>query len=258
MSDQPWYRQLFGEDYLRDWADVLTPERTASEVEAIIQRLALPPGSAILDLCCGHGRHTIPLAQHGYRMTGQDLSELFLQRAETDAAAQGVPVRWVHSDMREIPFENEFDAVINIFTSFGYLEDEDEDQKVLQQVHKALKPGGLFLIEFFNRECYLSQFRPHRITRHEEGLLELEECCFDLLTSRGDVRRTRIAADGRQTEYFWSVRWYTLRELARMLAAAGLRLESYYGGLDGSLLTLESRRLALVSRKPEEGGAEGR
>src|SRR5687768_11398088 len=117
MTDQPWYRQLFGEDYLHDFAR--TPERTAQEVEGIVQRLALPPGSRILDLCCGHGRHTIPLAQHGYQMTGQDLSELFLRQARTDAEAQGVQVRWFHSDMREIPFENEFDAVINIYVSFG-------------------------------------------------------------------------------------------------------------------------------------------
>jgi SAM-dependent methyltransferase len=253
MNDQPWYRQLFGEDYLRDFAR--TPERTAQEVEGIVQRLAPPPGSRILDLCCGHGRHTIPLAQHGYRMTGQDLSEIFLLQARTDAEAQGVQVQWVHSDMREIPFEDEFDAVINIYVSFGYLENEAEDQKVLQQVYKALKPGGLFVIEFINREYYVRHFTPHTITRHEDGLLDLEECGFDLLTSRGDQRRTKIYPDGRRTEHHWSVRWYTITELVRMLAAAGMQMEAYYGGLDGSPLTLDSRRLVLVSGKPR--GDEG-
>ncbi|HJT54986.1 MAG TPA: class I SAM-dependent methyltransferase, partial [Ktedonobacteraceae bacterium] len=140
MSDTPWYKSFFGKDYLRIY-DFLTPERTELEVKCIIHLLKLPPGSTILDLCCGHGRHSIELAKRGYRVTGQDLSEVFLQHAQSDAEKQGVQVRWMQSDMRNIPFENEFDAVINIFTAFGYLENEDEDQLVLQQIQKALKPG---------------------------------------------------------------------------------------------------------------------
>jgi SAM-dependent methyltransferase len=153
--------------------------------------------------------------------------------------------------MRQIPFEKEFDAVINIWTSFGYLENETEDQIVLRQVQKALKPCGQFLFDFINRERYIRQFRPHRITRHENGLLDLEELHFDLRTSRGDHRRTIIEPDGQRTELHWSVRWYTLTELGRMLAEAGLQVQSYFGGLDGSDLTLDSGRLVLVSRKPE-------
>lgn len=248
MNETPWYSSFFGEEYLRHFRT--PPERTAREVELIVERLSLPPGSRILDLCCGYGRHTIPLAQRGYQMTGLDLSEPLLQQAGSDAAAQGVPVRWVRSDMRQIPFEEEFDAVINLWTSFGYLENETEDQVVLDQVQKALKPGGLFLLDFINREAYLRQFRPHRIARDETGALDLEELSFNLLTSRSDHRRTIIDPAGRRTELCWSVRWYTLTELAGMLTAAGLRLQSYYGGLDGSDLTLDSRRLVLLNRKP--------
>src|SRR5436309_6714365 len=124
MSEAPWYQTFFGEDYLRIYGPFLSPERTEQEVEGIVKLLTLPPGSRILDLCCGHGRHAIPLAQRGYQVTGQDLSDYFLQRAREAAAVQGVQVQWVHHDMRGIPFENEFDAVINIFTAFGYLESE--------------------------------------------------------------------------------------------------------------------------------------
>src|SRR2546427_9467293 len=126
MTDTPWYKTFFGEDYLRLYESVLTPERTQREVDGIVNLLALPQGSRILDLCCGHGRHAIPLAQHGYQITGLDLSERLLERAEAEAEAQGVNIRWVHRDMKHVPFENEFDAVINVFTSFGYLENEDE------------------------------------------------------------------------------------------------------------------------------------
>jgi SAM-dependent methyltransferase len=249
MNDTPWYKTFFGEDYLQIYGPILSPKRTAQEVEGIINLLALSPGSSLLDLCCGHGRLAIPLAQRGYQVTGQDLSEVFLQHAQTEAEAQGVQVRWVHGDMRDIPFENEFDAVINIFTAFGYLENEGEDQKVLFQVHKALKPGGQFLLETRHHEGLIRYFSPHGIDRYQDGLIVLEERQFDLLTSRTNVLVTMFYPDGRRKEYSHSVRAYTLTELAHMLGEAGLQVQAYYGGLDGSKLTVDSHRLVVVARR---------
>lgn len=248
MSGSPWYTTYFGEDYLRIY-DFLTPELTAWEVKGVLQRLALPVGSAILDLCCGHGRHAIALAKRGYRVTGQDLSEFFLRRAQADAESQGVQVRWVQSDMRHIPCQSEFDAVINLFGSFGYLENEEEDQQVLQQVQQALKPGGLFLLETMQREALLHSFAFHEINRHEDGLIVLQERSFDLLSSRSHAQITLLAADGQRSEYHHSVRLYTLTELARLLNNAGLPIQAYYGGLDGRDLHLTSQRQVVVCRK---------
>src|SRR5437763_12174515 len=165
MSEAPWYQVFFGENYLRMYDS--PPEWTERQVECIVKLLALPPASTILDLCCGHGRHAIPLAQRGYQVTGQDLSELFLQRARAAADGQHVGVCWVQDDMRSIHFENAFDAVINIFTAFGYLESDDEDRKVLVQVHKALKPGGVFLLEIIHREGLIRRYQPFGVTRHD-------------------------------------------------------------------------------------------
>jgi SAM-dependent methyltransferase len=250
MSDTPWYKAFFGEDYLRIYAPVLPAERTEREVNGIVDLLALPQGSSILDLCCGHGRHAIPLA-HAYQVTGQDLSEVFLREAEAEANARGVQVRWVHSDMRHIPFENEFDAAINIFTAFGYLEDQGEDQKVLQQVSKALKPGGLFLLETIHREGLMRHYLPEGISHYPEGLIVLEERRFDLLTSRNNVQVTMLYPDGQRKEYSHSLRVYTLTELAQMLEAAGLQVKAYFSAWDGSALTIDSFRLILLSQRVE-------
>lgn len=244
MNDTRWYKTFFGEDYLRMY-DFLTPERTEREVEGIVNLLALPPGSTILDLCCGHGRHAIALAKQGYRVTGLDLSEVFLQHARSEAEAQGIQVRWMHGDMRNIPFENEFDAVINIFTAFGYLESEDEDQLVLQQVHKALKPSGHFLLETKNREWLMQNFDTSEVIRYENGLIVLEERDFDLLTDRCNVRVTMIHPDGQRREYSHAAHMYTLRDYVRMLETAGLLLQGYYGGLDGGKLRMNSSRLVV-------------
>jgi len=251
MTDTSWYKTFFGEDYLHLYEPILTPERTQREVEGIVNLLALPQGSSILDLCCGHGRHAIPLAQRGYKVAGQDLSEVFLHEAEKEALAKGIQVNWLHGDMRNIPFENEFDAVINIFTAFGYLENQDEDQQVLKQIHKALKPGGLFLLETLHREGLMRHFSPHMIEHYPEGLIVLEERNFDLLTSRSKVKLTMIYPDGRQKEYGNAVRVYTLTELAQMLTKAGVQVKAYYGAWDGSELTIDSFRLILLAQKVE-------
>ena len=249
MTDRPWYETFFAEDYLRIYADRLTPERTLQDVQGILGLLSLPAGSRVLDLCCGHGRHATPLAQRGYHVTGLDLSETFLRRARADALAQRVRVRWVRGDMRRLPFSLQFDAVINIFTSFGYLPSDDENQGVLQQASENLRAGGLLLLETMHREALVRDFAASEISRRQDGLLVLEERRFDLLTGRADVRVTMLRNDGRPTQYRHSVRLYTLTELAAMLRSTGLELEAYYGGLDGSPLTLDSRRLAILGRK---------
>ncbi len=248
MNDIPWYVTFFGEDYLRLYSPFLPPQKTAREVKDIIHLLNLPVGSAILDLCCGYGRHAVPLAMQGYQVTGLDLSTIFLQQAQVTATQQNVEVRWIQSDMRNIPFENEFDAIINIFTSFGYLQDEYEDQHVLQQVHKALKPGGKFLLETVHQARVVRTTSPHSITRYSDDLIVLEERHIDLLTSRNEVRVSLLDPQGKRTEHRQSMRIYTLTELVRMLENAGLQIQAYYGGLEGGPLTLDSR-LALVAQK---------
>jgi SAM-dependent methyltransferase len=249
QSDRPWYAEFFGEDYLRLYRPYLTPQRTEAEVIGLIRRLALPAGSRILDLCCGHGRHSIPLAVLGYRITGLDLNPLLLAHARSVDRDVEAGVRWVQGDMRHLPFESEFDAIINVFTAFGYLESEAEDRQVLREVARTLVPGGTFLLDVVNREALVRHFLPAEIERHEQGLLVLQEQELDLRTSRLAVHITLLEPDGRRKEYRQSIRVYTLTELAGMLAGAGLTLDQYYGDLDGSPLNLDSRRLVLLARK---------
>lgn len=248
MSTDPWYVSFFGDDYLRIYTPFLSASRTAQEVQGIIKLLALPPGSAVLDLCCGPGRHAIPLAQHGYRVMGIDLNPEFVQQARGEAEALGLEARWQAGDMRHIQFDGEFDAILNIFTSFGYFEQEKDNQRVLQQIARALKPGGLFLLETIYQPRVIRTFSPHGIIRYSDGLIVLEERRFDLLTSRNDVHISLLFPDGQRKEYLQSIRVYTLTELIQMFTSAGLQMQAYYGNLEGGALTLESR-LVLLGKK---------
>ena len=144
---------------------------------------------------------------------------------------------------------DEFDAIINIFTAFGYLESDAEDQLVLHQVYKALRPGGRFVIELLQRDALLRWFQPFAVSRREDGLMVVEERRFDQRTGRNAVRVTLIYPDGRRAELGHEARIYTLTELAGMLRRSALEVQATYGGLDGSPLTLDSRRLVVIAQK---------
>jgi SAM-dependent methyltransferase len=248
QQGSPWYVDFFNNDYIRIYAPFLPQDHTEQEIKHILQLLQLPPESRLLDLCCGYGRHTIPLARQGYAMTGFDLSEILLQKARQQAESEQVQVRWQRGDMQQLPFTQEFDAVINIFTSFGYLPNDEADQKVLRQVYQTLKPGGLFLIETVYQPRVLRHTSPHGIIRYDDGLIVLEERHIDLLHSRNEVHISLITPDGQRTEYQQSIRIYTLTEMVQMLTQAGFVIQEYYGDLNGAPLTLDSR-LVIVSKK---------
>jgi SAM-dependent methyltransferase len=231
---------------------VLPPERTAAEVNGVVGQLGLPPGARLLDLCCGQGRHAVPLARLGLRVTGLDLSRPLLARAAA-AADGGPPVGLVAADMRRLPFaDGSFDAVLNLFHSFGYLEDEAEDERVLAEVARVLAPGGRFLQELANREALVRGWHDSEIARHD-GLLVLQERALDLRTSRDLVRYTWLDPDGRQVTREASIRLYTLTELEAMLGRAGLELLAVAGDLDGGPLELDSSFVVTLSRRAGKG-----
>ena len=161
-----WYEQIFdeiGEEFEIIFAGQMP--RTGAQVEFAIQALRLAPGARVLDIACGVGRHSIELARRGYQVTGLDLSPRLLQIAAQRAERAGVQINWVQADMRAIPFTQEFDAAFNIFSSWGYLESEQEDEKVLAAVASALKPGGAFLLGPFTAINSFRVFNPTCGTR---------------------------------------------------------------------------------------------
>lgn len=251
VTRQPdWFESFFGADYFEIYRDVFPPEATAAEAEGIALLLGLPAGARVLDLACGHGRHAIPLAERGYRVTGYDLSEAMLERARADAAARAVAVRWLRGDMRALPFDSEFDAVVNVFTAFGYFDDPADDLETLRRVRRALVPGGRFLLETLHRDALLARFRPRVEYTTSNGTRVVRDYVWDLARNAIDERVAVVRADGTRAEYSSSVRARSLHELLALAGQAGLEPVAWHGGLDGSPLQLDSRRLVLVSARP--------
>lgn len=252
QAQQPWYSEdsgLWGQNYLDEYEDTLTPERTLADVDFLERELHLEKGMKILDLCCGHGRHTIELAKRGYHMTGLDLNTFFLDKAKRDAEAVGATISWVKSDMREVPFENEFDVVVDLFTAFGYLESDDEDQKVLHQVAKALKSGSQFTLDVINRDRIMRVFNPHEGKALPDGSLAVTEREFDFVTSRNNERRVRMWPDGKKNDVKLSLRMYSLHELIKMCRAASMEYIASFGSNDSTPLSFDSMRCIVIARK---------
>ena len=248
MDQRPWYVDFFDGDYLRIFLPVLPEGRTEAEVEAVVERLDLAPGARLLDLCCGQGRHAVPLAQLGFQVTGLDLSRPLLDRAAAVAAGRGRRVALVEADMRRLPFADaSFDAVLNLFNAFGYLEDDAQDELVLGEVAGVLAPGGRFLQELANREALVRGWHDSEVVRTDGGLVVLQERTLDLRASRDLTSYTLLHPDGRRTTMEHAIRLYTLTELAAMLDRAGLELLEVAGDLDGNPLELDSPFLVTLS-----------
>jgi SAM-dependent methyltransferase len=235
----------FDDDYLYFYEELLTPERTAAEVDLIWKLLELEPGLRLLDLACGHGRIANPLAERGVHVTGLDATPMFLELARANAAERGVEVEYVEGDMRSIPWTGRFDRVLNWFTSFGYFGDDD-NRRVLDQAYEALNPGGLLAVEMNNRDNLLGRYLDEVVTERGDDRM-IDRNRFDVETSRSYDERT-IIRGGKQRTFQFSVRMLTAAELRDWMLGAGFS-EAHAFGEDGEPLTLEHRRMTVVGRK---------
>ena len=243
-----WFEEIFDDDYLRT-LPYLSARQTEREAAFVAESLGLKPGSQILDVGCGYGRHAMELAGRGNQVTGIDLSLPLLIRAADAARRIGVAVNFVHGDMREMTFENEFDGAYSVFTSFGYF-DDDTNRKVAANLQRALRPGGRVLIEIVNRD-YITRDLPTRVWWQGDGCVVLEEVDFNYFSSRLQVQRSIIFEDGRQLEQEISIRAYSLHEIGKVLHHAGFRVIEVSGGLGlrGRFFGAHSRQLIVLAEK---------
>jgi SAM-dependent methyltransferase len=242
-----WFDGFFEEEWL-EYLAAPDEERTAQTVAFIEEQLVLREGSRVLDVACGRGRIAVPLAQHGCRVTGIDLSPNSLARAREAAEAAGVEVELIHLDMRRLDSVEQFDAVINIFTSFGYFADEADDRLVVDAITRALVPGGVFLIDDINPVALMARYREKDWREFGDGTLFLEERRYDHLGGRLEATWTFVRSDGSRSELKHSFRGYTAAELRALLESAGLAVDGAWGSWDGTELG-DGIRTILRARK---------
>ena len=257
-----WYETFFHGIPLDLWRKAVSPQQTTAEADFMIKTLGCEAGSRLLDVPCGNGRLSLQLAQRGYRVTGIDLSEEFIQEARAAALSLSLDnpnpptpggndlllqVDFVLGDMRHIEGEAIFDGAFCCGNSFGYLEYADMET-FLGGVSRALKPGARFVVETgVAAESILPKLEGRTWYQIEDILMTVEhrylaeESCVD--TSYMFIRDGK--AETRDAKY-WV---YTVAEIRRMLERAGFKVAQLYGSTNSEPYVLGSGDLFIVARK---------
>jgi SAM-dependent methyltransferase len=201
----------------------------------------------VLDLACGPGRHSIPLAKRGFKVTGVDASPFLVSRARERALQEGVEVEFVLEDMRTFLRLNSFRLALCLWTSFGLLETEEEDLAVLVNLRHSLEEGGVLVLDVMGREVLAGRFQATSSRRASDGTL---------LVERRDVREHWtilhnewvVVRAGRAICWEFDLRLYGASDLLDLARRAGFQRAAIYGGLDGRPYDQQAERLVLVAR----------
>lgn len=236
-NERDWFEDWFGEDYL-----AVYPHRDGREADVVVrflrERLAGKPVERVLDLACGAGRHSRALSKLWWT-TGFDLSEALLRVARRESK-DGCYVR---GDMRLLPFRAEaFSLVVNLFTSFGYFDDEEDNKQVLREVAAATSPGGTFVLDYLNAE------------RVKRTLRDCDECVVNgitveqrrTITGGGKFVEKTILLSGKNKTFKEKVRLFSRSDLEALVSAAGFGVREVVGDYHGAPWTPDSERTMLV------------
>lgn len=251
-NNNDWYKYGWTLDIKKQsWT-----ENTADEVDFLEKALGLTGGERILDLACGYGRHSLELARRGYRVTGVDITPAYVDDANKNARKERLTAEFFCDDLRNLRFENEFDAVLNMADgAIGYLENDAENLKIFDVIAKALKPGGRSFIDVQSGD-YADAHFPQRLW--EAGTHGLTLSAFEWNP------QTRVLLYG-QSDYAYGeplakpempcgnpTRLYTQHELEQILRERGLEAYAAYADVNGTPADEKGFQLKVCSRKRPE------
>ena len=247
-SQIPWYNS---DEFWELFAPTLfTEERLSAamfEIDNLVSLLGIERGERILDLCCGIGRHSLELAQRGFDVVGVDRTTTYIEKARQNAKNRDLDVVFSVMGMEEFREPDQFDVVINMFGSFGYLEGPEDDRMVAKNMHASLRPGGRFLIETKGREIAARDFQERSWDEHSDMLVLAERKPVE---NWGRIETRYIVIKGNQRfEHTVSLRSFSSTELSSLLTDCGFSVVNVYGNLEGRDYDHEAERLVVVGTK---------
>ena len=216
-----WFKNWFNSPYYH----ILYNQRNTAEAEGFINHLVkflhLPKEVQLLDIACGRGRHAIYLHKKGFNVTGIDLSVANIAFAKP---YENNKLHFFVHDMRQLLYQTYFDAAFNLFTSFGYFEEEEEHIKALRSFNRVLKPGGLLILDYFNSSKVM-------YTLIGNELRTIDNINFHI---RRSVEGNRVIkqidfTDGQHYHFKESVRLFTFDDFKRLFSESGFMIDSYFG-----------------------------
>jgi SAM-dependent methyltransferase len=219
-----------------------------AEVDQMIALLGPQSGAAVLDLCCGIGRHSLEFARRGFKVTGVDRTLPYLDQARASASKENLKIEFVRSDMREFSRPAAFDAAINFFTAFGYFENPADDARVARNLLDSLNPDGRLIVDMNGKEIMARKFRERDWGTREDGTIVLEERRVLDGWKRLENRWTWIRGVERRVSTL-VLRVYSGAELESLLRSVGFREVGLYGSLSATPYDQNAQRLVAVASK---------
>ena len=241
MKTKDWFTDWFNTSYY----DTLYKDRNDLEAQLFMKNitafLALPKTTHILDLPCGKGRHAVFLNSLGYKVTGADLAENSIQIAQK---FENNSLKFKVHDMRQ-PLNNQYDAIFNLFTSFGYFEEDKEDLLILENIKNGLNKGGFFVFDFLNADFV-------KATLVAEETKIIDNITFHITREIKDgfiLKNITFFADNKDHVYTESVKYLDINKMKAYFEKVGFRITNIFGDYNLSNFNVEtSNRLILVAK----------
>lgn len=215
-------------------------------VELILSNVKLPHNAQVLDMACGAGRHSVLFASKGYQVTAVDLSQNLLEAARKAAEKQNLTMRFIKSDIRHLDLLTQFNLVVNLFTSFGYFEDDSENFSIFKIAYEHLLTDGYFVLDYFNK-FYIEK---NLIAYSEDSTKNGKLIQKRRVEGNRVIKNITILNNGSQKDYFESVRMYSKEELLTALRNTGFRINKVMGNFEGHDFDLESSgRIIIIAQR---------
>lgn len=238
------------EGFWTDYAPLLFDGNHWAEAPAVVDALlvltGVAPGSPVLDMCCGTGRHALEFASRGFRVTGVDITGPYLEAARDSAEAMDLPVEFIEADARFWSRSAAFSLAVNLFTSFGYIATKAEDEQMLARIAESLAPGGILVMEVAGKETSARDFIDGECFERD-GRLVLTE--FQVVGAWEYLRNRWIVVDGsRRVDHSWVQRLYSATELRESMLRSGFSSVELFGSYAGAPYDDKAERLVALGR----------
>ena len=241
-----WFKRWFNsEEYLNVYQH--RDKKDAKELlQLILDNVDTTNVHSVLDMAAGHGRHAIVLSRKGFKVTAVDLSEMLLNIARKSAKNENLDIEFVHSDIRRYNPDKKFDLVVNLFTSIGYFEEDEENFSVLNKAYNLLEDDGYFVLDYMNKNFVRNTLVPISVDETDNGTITQNR----FIKGKRIIKEIIIDKMNSQEKYYESVRMFSYDELVDAMKKIGLHITKTFGDFLGSPFELEtSPRIIIISRK---------
>lgn len=244
-SNKKWFETWFSHPFYLELYTHRNDEDAKKILNLVLPYLDLKPNSRVLDLACGNGRHTVNLVKYGFSVTGLDLSSSLLGLAKSEAERQHVKAEFIEADMRFFKLSPAFTAIFNLFTSFGFFEDDRENFSVFKNVSDHLIPNGYFIFDYLNAD----HIKKNLVTETSKKTDKF--CIFQNRRIEKDMvkKYVRIEKNDEVLEFEESVKLYPFELIREVLQNFGLEITNTWGDYSGNPLSESAERLILTARK---------